>query len=161
MTPLHYACERSCIEQVESILSHCKDNITDKNNDGLTPLDIVKHRVQDDGLDTAEKHRIEDMVTLIRNNGGTTGREEHNTDQDPGVWLDSVCTISSASPTSMQSVESPINTSDTLSNLGDSHQQSYQTNYDCQQTYEDHLASEILNLFPEISEVLGAGLEQE
>merc|ERR1712025_1343331 len=107
--------------------------------------------------DTAEKHRIEDMVTLLRNNGGTTGRE----DQDPGVWLDSVCTISSASPTSLQSVESPMNTSDTLSNLGDSHQQSYQTNYDCQQTYEDHLASEILSLFPEISEVLGTGLEQE
>ena len=103
MTPLHYACERSCVEQVESILSHCKDNITDRNNDGLTPLDIVKHRVQDDGLDTAEKHRIEDMVTLLRNNGGTTGREDH----DPGVWLDSVCTISSASPSSLQSVESP------------------------------------------------------
>ena len=80
MTALHYACRRTNdVNLVATILSYKKDNINMMNRDGMTPLDLVMSRTQVDaqtkGMFAIEPKSQDEIVLLLRNNGGKTGLE--------------------------------------------------------------------------------------
>lgn len=193
MTALHYACQRSKdVDLVQKILSYKKDNINVINKDGLSTLDLISRRSQiasqSQGLFSIERANQEEIIKLIKNNGGTVGSYfppcEFVGDNPKGS-----AEAPMGSPYSgHSSVESPINISDPFLNsnsvelhhrsspdsvnLGSPHSllltSSYQgspyNNTDSpstHQSYEDQLASEILTQFPEISNVLGQILEED
>jgi len=78
MTALHYACQRTTdVELVRTVLSHKKDNINVRTKDGLTALDLISQRTrvttQSQGMFAIELKQQEEIVQLIRNNGGKSG----------------------------------------------------------------------------------------
>ena len=80
MTALHYACQRSTdVELVRTILSYKKDNINVINKDGLSALDLISRRssvtAESQGLFLIEKIQQQEIIKLIKNNGGTTGKQ--------------------------------------------------------------------------------------
>lgn len=193
MTALHYACQRSKdVDLVQKILSYKKDNINVINKDGLSTLDLISRRSQiasqSQGLFSIERAKQQEIIKLIKNNGGTAGSYfppcKYIGDDPKGSTEQTM-----GSPYSgHSSVESPINISDPFLNsnsvefhhqsspdsvnLGSPHSllstPSYQgspyNNPDSpnsHQSYEDQLASEILTQFPEISNVLGQILEED
>merc|ERR1719427_2358748 len=78
MTALHYACQRTTdVELVRTVLSYKKDNINVRTKDGLTALDLISQRTrvttQTQGMFAIEPKQQEEIVQLIRNNGGKSG----------------------------------------------------------------------------------------
>eukprot|EP00090_Calanus_glacialis_P031097 TRINITY_DN5094_c0_g1_i2.p1 TRINITY_DN5094_c0_g1~~TRINITY_DN5094_c0_g1_i2.p1 ORF type:complete len:721 (-),score=171.28 TRINITY_DN5094_c0_g1_i2:583-2673(-) len=78
MTALHYACQRTTdVELVRTVLSHKKDNINVRTKDGMTALDLISVRTrvttQTQGMFAIEIKQQEEIVQLIRNNGGKSG----------------------------------------------------------------------------------------
>merc|ERR1711970_604799 len=80
MTALHYACQRTTdVELVRTVLSYKKDNINVITKDGLTALDLISQRTQvttqSQGMFAIEPKQQEEIVQLIRNNGGKSGTQ--------------------------------------------------------------------------------------
>merc|ERR1712142_587561 len=78
MTALHYACQRTTdVELVRTVLSYKKDNLNVRNKDGLTALDLISQRTrvttQTQGMFAIEQKDQEEIMQLIRNNGGKSG----------------------------------------------------------------------------------------
>eukprot|EP00092_Neocalanus_flemingeri_P034218 GFUD01037214.1.p1 GENE.GFUD01037214.1~~GFUD01037214.1.p1 ORF type:complete len:697 (+),score=154.28 GFUD01037214.1:107-2197(+) len=78
MTALHYACQRTTdVELVRTVLSYKKDNVNVRTKDGLTALDLITQRTrvttQTQGMFAIEPKQQEEIVQLIRNNGGKSG----------------------------------------------------------------------------------------
>eukprot|EP00091_Calanus_sinicus_P022349 TRINITY_DN7042_c0_g1_i1.p1 TRINITY_DN7042_c0_g1~~TRINITY_DN7042_c0_g1_i1.p1 ORF type:complete len:192 (+),score=35.48 TRINITY_DN7042_c0_g1_i1:38-577(+) len=78
MTALHYACQRTTdVELVRTVLSHKKDNINVRTKDGMTALDLISARTrvttQTQGMFAIELKQQEEIIQLIRNNGGKSG----------------------------------------------------------------------------------------
>ena len=179
------------VNLVQTLLSYKKDNINVINKDGLSALDLISRRSrlasQSEGLFSIDESKQEAIRKLIKNNGGTVGsclpnsngNEINCSEENPGIAL---------SPP-QHTAESPTYSSDPF--LASSHAQSPSGSdhfgstpsllssqvQQCQpivctnplsvlqgsphKTYEDHLASELLSQFPEISTVLGQILETE
>jgi len=180
MTALHYACQRSSdVELIRVILSFKKDNINVISKEGLSALDLISRRnhlnSQFEGLFLIEKTKQEAIIKLLKDNGATPGGylttteyqkpESYNrndnsctavlTTDSPDPFLISSDQCQQPSPGSdhFENSHSPLSN---LSNQGSPHKTA-----DSVQTYEDHLASAILNQFPEISTVLGQILEED
>ena len=88
MTALHYACQRTTdVALVRTVLSYKKDNINVITKDRLTALDLISQRTQvttqSKGMFAIEPKQQEEIVQLIRNNGGKSGTEPPG-DQVPG-----------------------------------------------------------------------------
>ena len=131
MTPLHYACQRTTdVSLVRTILSYKKDNISQTNKDGLTALDLVSRRGQvtdqSEGLFAIEPEQQANIIKLLQNNGGQSGRVAG--------------TVARTVPRSDLHYNIPEERSSTTQPPG--------------QSYEDHLASQVLSEFPELSGLL-------
>ena len=130
MTALHYACQRTNdAELVRTILSYKKDNISQPNLHGLTPLDLVRRRGQltdqRAGLFSIEPDQQANICKLLQNNG--------------------------ALPATLSVSESEEKSSSGLV---------LETQAPGGQSYEDHLASQVLSEFPELSGLLEQVLEE-
>merc|ERR1711892_565336 len=84
MSALHYACQRTTdVEMVRTLLSYKKDNINLKNKDGLTAFDLISQRTrvttQSQGMFAIELKQQEEIVQLIRNNGGRSSTINNDT----------------------------------------------------------------------------------
>ena len=80
MSALHYACQRSTdVDLVRTILSYKKDNINICNRDGVTAMDLVMARTQvtaqTKGMFGIDLVQQEEIIQLLRNNGGKTSLE--------------------------------------------------------------------------------------
>ena len=162
MTALHYACQRSTdVELVRTILSYKKDNINVITKDGLSALDLISRRssvtTQSIGMFAIEKTKQEELIKLLINNGGKTGKQpaevffptckykrnnvivsrEYPSQNTSGYVMPdsssspaSACSLSpTGSPYSYQtSVCSPLNISDPFLSSVDSHLSSPQPN---------------------------------
>jgi len=91
MTALHYACQRTTdVELVRTVLSYKKDNLNVRNKDGLTALDLISQRTrvttQTQGMFAIEQKDQEEIMQLIRNNGGKSGiHPEQSVEQTNGA----------------------------------------------------------------------------
>lgn len=84
MSALHYACQRTTdVELVRTVLSYKKDNINLKNKDGLTAYDLISRRsevtTQTQGKFAIEKAQQNEIIQLIRNNGGRSSTINNET----------------------------------------------------------------------------------
>jgi len=179
MTALHYACQRTTdVNLVSTVLSYKKDNINTQNHDGFTPLDLIILRthqtVQTKSLFAIEKQLKEDIVQLLRNNGAKrraensfpivsasasyyssaqnlspTGSPYSCSQESPNSYC-SNSYFTQPSPGSVN-VESPSYYQGSPYNNPESPVQQSSNN---EMSYEDQIASQILNHFPEISSVL-------
>ena len=136
MTALHYACQRTNdAELVRTILSYKKDNISQPNLHGLTPLDLVRRRSQltdqRAGLFSIEPDQQANIIKLLQNNGArpaTLSVSESESELESGE----------------RSSSGPILATQATGG----------------QSYEDHLASQVLSEFPELSGLLEQVLEE-
>jgi len=191
MTALHYACRRTNdVNLVATILSYKKDNINMMNRDGMTPLDLVMSRTQVDaqtkGMFAIEPKSQDEIVLLLRNNGGKTGLELscNSTPGSTAFYSSPQNGSPMGSPYSYvgtETADSPLSYSG--SSVGGYYQQSMspdsvnigspfyqqgspyhnpdspvQTQNDL--SYEDQIANQILTEFPEITNVLGQILDE-
>ena len=139
MTALHYAAQRTNdVWLVRTILSYKKDNISQPNSHGLTALDLVRRRGQltdhRAGLFSVDPETRADIIKLIQNNGGQSGPV--------------------SGPATRSNIEANVpeersTTTPVLATQPPS------------QSYEDHLASQVLSEFPELSGLLEQILEED
>ena len=191
MSALHYACQRSTdVNLVRTILSYKKDNINICNRDGLTAVDLVVARTQvtaqTKGMFAIELIQQEEIVTLLRNNGGVTSLElaqtrssvEQSQFYSPPLSIspqgspysyqtsprtESLDSHSLGSVSSYQQTFSPDSV-----NLGSQSPQYQGSPYNypdspgqqSELSYEDQIATQILTEFPEITNVLGQILDE-
>ena len=138
MTALHYACQRTNdVELVRTILSYKKDNISQPNLQGVTPLDLVRRRSQltdqRAGLFSIEPDQQANICKLLLNNGAQSGTGSVSVSQSE-----------SESESEERSSSAPMLATQAAGG----------------QSYEDHLASQVLSEFPELSGLLEQILEE-
>ena len=136
MTALHYAAQRTnSVSLVNTILSYKKDNISQPNLHGLTALDLVRRRGQITdqraGLFSIDPDQQANIINLLQNNGAQSGTAS-------GTVSESRPNLENKFPEDRSSTTQPTG----------------------QQSYEDHLASQVLSEFPELSGLLEQVLEE-
>jgi len=186
MSALHYACQRSTdVDLVRTILSYKKDNINICNRDGVTAMDLVMARTQvtaqTKGMFGIDLVQQEEIIQLLRNNGGKTSLEvarcvEQSQFYSPPLSVSPQspysCQTSPRTESLDQSVGSVSSYQQTFSpdsvNLGGQSPQYQGSPYNYPdspaqhglQSYEDQIATQILTEFPEITNVLGQILDE-
>ena len=133
MTGLHYACQRTNdVSQVRTILSYKKDNISQTNKDGLTALDLVSRRGQ-------ITDQSEGLFAIEPDQQANIIKLLQNNGGQPGTVAETV-------PRSDLQYNFSEERSSTTQPPG--------------QSYEDHLASQVLSEFPELSGLLEQIVEE-